>query len=195
MKSRARSTANLLVSMPEYRTCVCGWFGTAPLGKLRLKVGPRFAADLRAVTPAMARSCSGLLKSFFDVGLESGVVQTSKLEQAVLAELADNALLRGDETDVDALACKFATHVQSLLALLRAMKWEEANCTSPRQCPKSGGQETPRSRCLGDAQALAGGNATQWRRNHSWHGGQGRRFWCQRGAEWALVVFFYRLHG
>ena len=140
MMRRSRSTANLLVSVDDYRSAVRTWFEMPPITHLRAKCGPKFATDARAVSPAMAIQVMPLLLDLAKAGCANAVVQTSKMEIALRHELSKDCIVAGADSDLDSLAHQVTQHIQSVCSTLRSFMLEEAtHGGSHRRYPRSGG--------------------------------------------------------
>ena len=139
--TRLRATANLNVPLADYRQSVRQWFASHPVVPLRSKCGPRLASDVRGVTPPMVRQVVGLMTALIDAGCSTGVIQASKLEQALRAEVTANSIMGSEcEMNVDGLAHDVTNHIQSCVGLLRALRFEdEGTASMQRQHSKSGG--------------------------------------------------------
>ena len=72
-------------------------------------------------TPAVIQMVSPLIIALIDEGCTSGVIQATKLEQSVLAELSTDEVLAGS-AELDSLARDFPCHMQAIFSLLRAMR-------------------------------------------------------------------------
>ena len=112
---------------------------TPTISSLRSRVGPRLTKDLCGVTPSMIQRVSPLVIALVDEGCTSGVIQGTKLEQSVLAELStDEVLARSAE--LDSLAHDFTCHMQAI-CLGASCDESRRPClqVAPVKYPKTGG--------------------------------------------------------
>mgnify|MGYP007018201654 FL=1 len=87
---------------------------------------------ISAVIPLL----NGLLAS----GLDTMVVQIAKLEYGLKNYLSKNAICRGDGPCIDTLVHTIATHLQTVMSVVRYIKREEDQPMSGfRSFPRSGG--------------------------------------------------------
>ena len=95
---------------------------------IKSRIGRLVSLD-RHVTPDMASGCVVLLLALVQAGLKSGVLQSTKVEQALRRILALHPCLVGPGEDTERLSHDLCNHVQAVLAVMRYLRREES-CTS-----------------------------------------------------------------
>ena len=139
-KPSPRAVANKGVPTEAYLEAIHGWLSQPPITSIEVKCGPKLAFNFRQVTPAMISAVIPLLNGLLASGLDTMVVQIAKLEYALKNYLSKNAICRGDGPCIDTLVHTIATHLQTVMSVVRYIKREEDQPMSGfRSFPRSGG--------------------------------------------------------
>ncbi len=134
-----RLLANRELALSVYTDVVKEWLRTEPFVPVRTKIGPKLCKDFRQVTPGAVCSLDSLLTNLIKRGLTTGVVQSTKLQQSLLAALQSDKITLGT-WDLMEAAGSLSTHIMRVLELVREYGKEEMDFKGVgRRYPRSGG--------------------------------------------------------
>ena len=93
--SRCRSRPNTSVNDEDYITGVKAWLLQDPLCTVKMRVGPKFATQIRHVNADVLMSTLPLANTLISAGATSGVLQLSKLRVALKRVFSENFAIVG----------------------------------------------------------------------------------------------------